>query len=299
MSLTRILVPIDGSRFAEAAIPVARRLSEAGSNAQLHLVLVHESRLALVAAGEFPVGELAEYDLARKHREAEYLAETAAEIRGATFSLHEGRAGPELVAAIEKRHPDLVVMATHGRGRISRLWLGSVAEYVVRHAHVPLLLVRPTDGPLPTFERALVLLDQSREAEAILEVLTAFSQAAQTHLTLYHAVSTWPMAAPAGMPAYVQPLPYETYEGMRAEAQTYLDRVAERLRARGLQVAALAESGTDPASSALERLESGGYDFVALTTHGAGGLKRLLLGSVADKIVRGSQKPVLLLRPTQ
>jgi nucleotide-binding universal stress UspA family protein len=101
------------------------------------------------------------------------------------------------------------------------------------------------------------------------------------------------------MPVYVQPLPYETYEAMRADAQTYLDRVAERLRAKGLRVAAIAESGTDSATSALERLEAGGYDFVALTTHGASGLKRMLLGSVADKLIRGSQKPVLVVRPTE
>jgi nucleotide-binding universal stress UspA family protein len=87
-----------------------------------------------------------------------------------------------------------------------------------------------------------------------------------------------------------------TQEGV-AEAQRYLDRVAERLRAEGRPVRTRALLTEQPAVAILDEARLQDADLIAMTTHGRSGLARLLLGSVADKVLRGSTLPVLLQRP--
>jgi nucleotide-binding universal stress UspA family protein len=79
--------------------------------------------------------------------------------------------------------------------------------------------------------------------------------------------------------------------------QGYLDQVADQLRARGFPVTARASIGVGPAATILRVLHEEPFDLVALTTHGASGFRRLMLGSVADKVIRASAKPVLVYRP--
>jgi nucleotide-binding universal stress UspA family protein len=81
------------------------------------------------------------------------------------------------------------------------------------------------------------------------------------------------------------------------EAQAYLDRIAERLREQGLTVQTRTVLHTHPADGILEQTREQGADLIALATHGRGGLRRLLLGSVADKVLRGGNIPMLVCRP--
>jgi nucleotide-binding universal stress UspA family protein len=86
-------------------------------------------------------------------------------------------------------------------------------------------------------------------------------------------------------------------EKRKAEAQAYLDRVAERLRAKGFRIQTHIVVGKSAAAAVLDVVRSQNIDLVAIATHGRSGFKRLLLGSVADKIVRGTLTPVLVYRP--
>jgi nucleotide-binding universal stress UspA family protein len=81
------------------------------------------------------------------------------------------------------------------------------------------------------------------------------------------------------------------------EAQAYLDRIAERLRAQSLTVQTRVVGHDKPAAAILDDAQKNAVDLIALATSGRGGLKRLLLGSVADKVVRGAVTPVLVYRP--
>jgi nucleotide-binding universal stress UspA family protein len=83
----------------------------------------------------------------------------------------------------------------------------------------------------------------------------------------------------------------------RTEAQNYLDQLAERLRARSQTVQARVVSHEQAAAAILDDAQKNAVDLIALATQGRGGLKRLLLGSVADKVLRGATTPVLLYRP--
>lgn len=291
-----IAVPLDGSRFAETAIPVAARLART-AGASLRLVMVHQPAAVLVGAS-------APDDLEIQAQERTYLADTAGQlgtVGGAVVAqtLLTGDAGPELVEWLGREQPDLVVLSTHGRGPASRFWLGSVADYLVRHASAPLLLLRPPAadeaGPLPEFHSGLVALDLSARSEAVLETVTALALVTQAHLTLIYVLE--PALGMSGtMVPYPVSLPHDLLEISRDEAQRHLDRVADRLRARGLRVATKVVVGFGVAGTILEQLARGEHDFVAVTTHGAGGFRRMVIGSTADKLVRGASKPVLLVR---
>jgi nucleotide-binding universal stress UspA family protein len=86
-------------------------------------------------------------------------------------------------------------------------------------------------------------------------------------------------------------------EELRQMAQARLDRVADHLRTRGVTAVTRVLTGMGAATMILEEAARGRYDLISMTTHGEGGLRRVLLGSVADKIIRGAEVPVLVMRP--
>jgi nucleotide-binding universal stress UspA family protein len=142
-----VLVTLDGSAFAEHALPLA--LSIAGrAGATLRLVRVHVP-VAAAYGGNEPATDL-DLDTQVKAAEYAYLEEVSARlgkvcsIRQAT-ALLEGRIADALSEQVVSADADLVVMTTHGRGPLSCFWLGSVADEVVRRSSRPLLLVRPDE----------------------------------------------------------------------------------------------------------------------------------------------------------
>jgi nucleotide-binding universal stress UspA family protein len=205
---------------------------------------------------------------------------------------------------------DLVVMATHGRGPLARFWLGSVADEMVRSLPIPLLLVRPREEPPdfaaePDLARVLVPLDGSELAEQVLDPAVALTAGMPNcEITLLRVVK--PALRELFLPdslgvaheaksllGRVDDLQHQMIEA----AEGYLGGVAERLRARGLSVRIVVVSKEQPAVAILEEAATRRVGLLALSTHGRRGLPRLFLGSVADKVVRGSPMPVLLHRP--
>jgi len=298
-----ILVPLDGSRFAEAALPLASRLARL-SKARLHLLLAHQPTPVLVGMGDMlpPPPEL---DEDRRQRERAYLIERTAALRHAGgfpvgFREALGAPGPEICEEASRLDADLIVMATHGRGTFQRIWLGSVADYVVRHLSAPILLVPPGPPDQPArnenIQHILVALDLSKDAEAILDPVTVVARLTGAQVTLLHIVEVLFAVGKLTTPAPVVS-DSALLETSQSEAERQLEHIAERLRQRGLRVSTRAITGVNAAGGLLDAMNEEGYDLVALTTHGRGGLRRLLLGSVADQVIRGSAKPVLVLRP--
>lgn len=298
MKLHALLVPLDGSPFAEAALPMAQEVAER-TGARLRLVLVHEARPGGVAGDQ-----AAAADLELQRWEREYLDAVAASLppsggQPVDAELLEGLPGPVLAAEVTGRRCELVVMATHGRGAANRFWLGSVADYLIRHLECPILLVR-ADGRRagatpPRLRRILVALDTSTASERILDAVTAVAGAG-AEVTVLHVVEPVFGAAQPGLP-YPVPMDPRLVEDLSGVARQRLERVTGRLVERGVTGIPKVLVGTGAAHRILEEVGAGGYDTVALTTHGAGGLRRLLLGSVADKVVRGADVPVLVWRP--
>ena len=296
-----ILVPLDGSRFAEAALPLAVRLTRA-AHAQLRLLLAHETADAMVPAGggcwDVP-------DQSGNREKAQtYLAQTADCLPGhgkpIEYELVDGEVGPALAERIMLTAPDLVVMATHGRGTIGRFWRGSVADYLVRHVTVPVLLVRPDRqsriGVGTGFRKILVPLDLSQSSDSILEPVKSLARVTQAHLTLAHVVEP-AFGLPIPSPPLVAPMETGVTERECERAQRHLDRLAAELRGEGFSVATRVVPGAGVAGRLLTKLRDGGFDLVALTTHGRGGLQRTVLGSVATRLITEATQPVLVLRP--
>jgi nucleotide-binding universal stress UspA family protein len=296
MKLRTVMVPLDGSAFAEAALPLGTLIARR-NGARLRLVLVHG---AASTGGD----EAAAAQVALQDSEREYLRATASRVDpgGALVpevDLLAGPPGPALAEAVASLAADLVVMATHGRGTLSRVWLGSVADYLLRHLHAPLLLVRPDEAAQvyggTRLERVLIPLDTSTTSEEALGPALAVMDPSAT-VTLAHVVEPVLGTSEPSLP-FPMPMDPKLLGELRTLAQTRLDRVAEGLRGRGVTVVTRVLTGVGPAAVLLDELGGGHYDLVAMTTHGQGGLRRFLVGSVADKIVRAAPCPVLVLRP--
>jgi nucleotide-binding universal stress UspA family protein len=219
-----------------------------------------------------------------------------------TSALRDGPVAEALCAEAATAAADLVVMATHGRGPWSRFWLGSVADQLLRRLTVPVLLVRPREGGPdragePVLRRVLIPLDGSDAAEQALRPATELGGLMQAEYTLLGAVE--PFIVPdrrLGGNAVAGWNP-ELAQAAAAGAAAYLEHMAGRLRARGLGVQVRVVVNRPAAAAILEEARAGVSDLIALATRGRGGSARLLLGSVADKVIRGGDGAVLVVPP--
>ena len=147
MNVKTVLVPLDGSIFAEAALaPAADLAREAGAK----LLLLRAAK-----AHTLPLADPIKAEVDVIHEAQEYLAAararmTAAGVGDVEVSAWYGPPAEAIVEAARCRHADLIVMSSHGRSGVARLVLGSVAESVLRATAVPILLIRPDGAPVDT-----------------------------------------------------------------------------------------------------------------------------------------------------
>lgn len=292
-----ILVPLDGSAFGEAALPLALALSRK-TQATLHLLTVVEP---------IPAFAYEEWESAAKEWTEGYLADAAERVSASaggkvTTAVRTGHVVEALVSEVRSVKADLVVMATHGRGALSRAWLGSVADAFLRQAEVPVLYVRPEEGEAPPteptadFETILVPLDGSELSESALAHATEFGElfGSAYHLTR---IVAYPIdVASPYLPHTVQ-MNQTVLADAKAAAAEYLEEHARRMRKRGLRVTTSVSVDAQAGHGILAEAEAVGCDLIAMATHGRKGLSRLVLGSAADKVLRGAHVPLLLYRP--
>ncbi|MDZ4674914.1 MAG: universal stress protein [Gemmatimonadota bacterium] len=305
--LKKLLVPVDGSRFAESAVPPAVQLARAAGGS-LHLVLVHHALPAWNPAISFPDGGAA-IEAATRERETTYLAaltERVSRESGLEVSqtLVRGTPGEAIASHAAAIGAGLIVMASHGRGPVSRFWLGSTTDYVLRHVAVPVLVVHPLgDDPgaetasVP-FRRILVPLDESplsRMAVAPAEELARLFGAELVLLSVVEPViGIMDPALP--FPAAVDPA---TEQARQDQALAALADIVRGLQEGGVVARSVIVAALGVGASILEVRDREGADLIAMSTHGAGGLRRAFVGSVTDKVIRGSPVPVLAWRPPQ
>ena len=282
--MERILIPLDGSSLAEAIVPVAEALARD-----------HEAEILLLRAltpRGFPDEEAA------AQREAEgYLTRVAADLRtrgvpGVEWKVWYAEPSQAIVDAARDNGIDLITMATHGRSGLDRLRFGSVAERVVRRAPVPVLLVRGEPSPKPgAIGRMVVPVDGSEVSEAVLPVVASLAGPFDFTIDLLHAVEPLAPSALAEVVSQADAI----LRRRVAEAEAHLARLAAALEGRGLRVRAAVRLGP-PADAIHGYAEPEGIGLIAMTTHGRSGLGRLVLGSVAERVLRAATVPVLLLK---
>lgn len=211
----------------------------------------------------------------------------------AEYVLHEGRPATEI--AREAESVDLVVLSSHGRGGVDRLWLGSVTDELVRRLTTPVLVVRaPAEGDPPVsgrFARVMIPLDGAPEAEKALgTALAVAGSEGVVHTLLRVATPLHPLLLAAATRAEAE---RDTAEQTEI-ASRYVTDAAARLAPPEGVVKPLVVAGSDPARAILKAAEEQHADLLVLATHAGGAMERILIGSVADKVLRAAHVPVLL-----
>lgn len=296
-----IMAPTEGSDAENAAITVAVKLARR-LEADLHLVRVVSAPLLRESIAQTPViqteQELME-ERAFRVRQLEALAtecRALGEIRAVT-ALEDGPVGPKLRDYAKKSGVDLIVMSSHARGGMKRIALGSVTDFLIRHADIPVLVVRPPAdfvGTLiqQTVSRIVVPLDGSVLAEQILPEVAALASQLGSTVSLIQVLTPTSYSQREVM----QPgLPW--WDEDIATADAYLTRAANQLMEQGITVSKDVLLGNDIATAILDYATRTRTDIIALATSGTGGMSRYVFGSVADEVTRKSSTSLLVFHP--
>lgn len=276
-----VMLPLDGSRFAEAAIPYALGVAKrARCRMQLVLVLPDDHSPGMIETATVYLNELTQ--------------RLGGQLEGSLSSvILNGPVVPSLVNHAQEMGADLVVMTTHGLGGLRRAWLGSVADELIRTIEIPVLVTRPGEDVSlhsPDFHQILVPLDGSLLAEVATQPAAAIAKLWDGEISLLQVLQPSDPAQPSPLRCDA-----ELTRVRRESAHTYLGEVADRVRLTGARVSGDAVVETADISRALlgfaQRERIG---LIAMATHGRGGVRRLLLGSVTNRMVRTAEVPVLV-----
>jgi nucleotide-binding universal stress UspA family protein len=289
MRLTKILCPIDFSPGSEQALRIAARMA---LDANAELVVVHAWYIPPAAvAGEhvFPAHVIQQIvDDSQRGLDDAVTRASGYGAKRVSSKLLTGTPWAEIVSELERQACDLCVIGTHGRTGMSRIFLGSVAEKVVRHAPCSVLAMRP-DGEVGPFSHVLVPTDFSDSARHALE-LSVQLVAPTGMVTLLHVIEI-PVA-------YSGKVPIENLErDLDRQAAAVLDKAAAWVATKTSATVRVQSRIGYPGAQTLAALDDDhSVDLVVMGSHGRTGIKRILLGSVAEKIVRHAPCPVLVAR---
>jgi nucleotide-binding universal stress UspA family protein len=295
--IKNIVVPLDGSAFAEHAIPIALGIAEQ-SGATLHLVHVF-----------IPVDVLDPFDALHypdkaleslKRKKEKYLSDTVHQLAAltpvfVTSTVVDGRAVSDLIESVHGIGADLVVMATHGRGVLGRMWWGSAAHSVLQNASVPLILVRGSSGrvtfsPRP-INHVMLPLDGNKASEHVLHPIMErhlFPTARHTLLKVVGFESSYEIRD-SRLRMDLVPSRQE-WEA----AKRYLLTVARSFgnHNRGIHTKVVASQ--DPlARVVIYCAETDGVDLISLVHRPSGVLERLFQQSISEQLFRMAACPLM------
>jgi nucleotide-binding universal stress UspA family protein len=292
-----ILVPLDGSPFAERALPYVEALAQAGGARLVLVSAAHADANLGSRPADAPVATIGEATT--------YLAGVAERLTGhgltapiETVVLHGG-AVDGILGEVTQRAVDLVAMGTHGRTGIGRALFGSIADQVLRRATAPVLLASPASErrwPLDRAVRILVPLDGSDFSEAALPAARALAGTLAAgpgaDVRLLRVVEP----AGGGLVGQQAPAFMSDPAAALAAADEYLESLAVAFRSEARAVSVDASAGR-PAETIAAAARDEAADVIVMATHGRGGLARVVLGSVAFDVLRRVTVPVLFVRP--
>lgn len=299
-----ILIPLDGSKLAETALEPGLRLAERrGADVVLASVV---STLPPVPLGAPDADSVSRWVRMEEEGRRAYLQEVAERARAdrpdlsIETRLTTASVSPALIRMTEDVDADLVTLTTHGHGAWQRWWLGSVADALLRGAGRPLLLLREGTESAELFSTAsspshtLVPLDGSAASEDALDALAPLLPEEGGKVTLLRVLrEPFPLASVYLPHAMEEATITEEHE---REAKRGLRELARERIPEGVAVEVAVLISGDVPRAILAHAEKYGVDLLAFSTRGRGGVGRFLLGSVADKLIRGSRLPMLAVR---
>jgi nucleotide-binding universal stress UspA family protein len=279
MQVQNILVSLDGSERAAAVLPHVRAFAA-----------TFQARVRLLGVVEHGV---------ERGTQQQQLTAWAQRLQGwgieAATQQRSGEPADVIVSTAEELQVDLLALTTRGRGGLQRLLLGSVADAILKRSTRPMLVVTPPSsgehGAEIDLHRILLPLDGSSLAERALPLAALVASRFRAELNLVRVRgygSVWPQGS-------VLEHEESAEQELALEAQAYLEQ-AQRGLPSGISSELVVLRG-DPRTALVEFVERDHSDLVVMTTRGQSGLRRLVIGSVADAVVR-SGVPTLLLPPT-
>jgi len=293
----RILVPLDGSKLAEAAIPVAASLAK---TLDAPVTLLH------IMEQDAPPEVHKDHHITRADEASAYLeqlikrdfpAEGKVDAHVHTAAVKDV-AGSIVEHAMREFRLDLIVMCTHGESGVRELLYGSIAQQVVAHGMTPLLLIKPAAGHPKAFklEKILVPLDSGPIHDDSLPITQELASTYKSSIHLLTVIPTFSTvagetaAASSLLPATTSVLLDIKVENAVEDLQEHLNE----LKQAGLQVTAEVARG-DPATEIVNISEKLNADLVVLTTHRKAGTAAFWARSVAPNVVRRARAPILLI----
>jgi nucleotide-binding universal stress UspA family protein len=326
---THLLVPLDGSRRAERALPVAALIARTSG---ARVTLLHVEPYPTLGIAPFGEAIPSQGWLKDMQRQSEgYLAEAAGQpmLSGLDVetTIEVGTPAQLIIEAAERRRVDLIVLCSHGRGTLARWALGSVAGHVARHSSVPTLVLRqpkPDDASNIASNRDALSGEAGQEqpgSDAVERVLVALDGSTMAEAALAPAAQIAVALAQAARPALqlvVVLLPFETEREYMPDAFAldgatgYLTRTAVRMLKDypALSVSWSVASEIDVAEALLQVARTGKAqegsgvhgpsDLIAMTTRGRTGLARWAMGSIAERVLHATSLPLLVVpSPTE
>ncbi len=314
----RILVPLDGSSRAERALPVAAQLARASHGSVLLMEVVSPpidyggalAQTALLTEQAIETG----IEEATSYLQSVAQSATLAGIETKTEVLF-GLVAQGILEVAQSRRADLIVMCSHGRTGFKRWVLGSVAQTIVHHSPVPVLVLREGGAVLSVSGSApvrplciLVPLDGSPLAETALapaaNLVAALAAPAERALHLTHVIKEYSLAAEEDV---ISKLNKEALEHAKVYLLALKERLQENFKDFKLSITwsiALDSAVADRIVCTAERGERivrtegySGCDLIAMSTHGRGGLERLMMGSVTEGVLNATKLPILIVPP--
>jgi nucleotide-binding universal stress UspA family protein len=293
--IDKILIPLDGSKTSEEVVPFATALA---NRLGAHPVFLNVVDMSEFASARGVMHGLLVDDLVEHAKELAdgYLDKVRARVKeqGVIGGLRVAVGSPAqtIVDQASATNAGMIAMATHGRTGPARWALGSVTEGVLKASHTPLLVYRATGEDVPQAISSLLLpLDWSDASEQAVPLATFFAKALGVPLTIARVVPTTPVAFAEEDGAEMA----EVLEAIENEARQYLSSKSQELAAEGLDVKTKFLRG-DPAGGLIDLTHKLPECMVVMSTAGRTGIGRMVLGSVADRVVRHSHRPVVLVR---
>jgi nucleotide-binding universal stress UspA family protein len=296
-----IMVPVDGSAFSREAVFQGLRLAQKNA-AQLRLVRVCSMPMAL-GNPDTAVMETRAWKTERDSMLTQ-LYRLAAECRANAHAdviatLEDGPVADALRGHALRHSVDLIVMATHARRGIARIWLGSVADRLIRETGIPVLTVRPASlatelASGSCFKRILVALDGSVLAEKSLKPAIALAALEQAEITLLRVVPSESDIPDGQLHATMGPARARDVQ----DAQSYLGGLTVLLAEHRVTIHTAVVIAEDVSKAILGFAETHDADLIAIATHGRGGIARALIGSVADSVMTEGSISALVLHPS-
>jgi nucleotide-binding universal stress UspA family protein len=299
----KLLVPLDRSPLAEQAIGQAVAIARA-SHAAVDVVLVNHP----VPYSGFDAAPLNEALWKVEHKYIETITDeiSSGGVVPATHSIMSGDVVGMICQRAHDVDADLVVMTSHGRTGLSRAWLGSVADGVLRRSAIPVLMLHPVETTTDRraahhlFKRILVPLDGSALSMEILASAAALARCSNARILLLRVVQPVPLIAlDVDMALMYPPLTLDEVLTARVsdEAGKYLADVKRTLAKEGItDVETHVMLGGRVPQVIIDFAHGHDVSAIAMSTRGRGA-SRLFVGSVADKVLRASGLPILLQHP--